>query len=573
MIDLSSKSPTAQICHLAFDVAMLKGSRRRNGSQASCEPCRKRKTRCDHQKPKCTNCQRRGLDTQCWYHPAPLSKQQITEKSKNLRSLPQQDLEPGRPVQGVFARNDTARLTTSTKDSHRQSRSSGSPKPYGAASLSVTHTCPESTVFNEHQLVAREIVSQLQYLPLIAEHVRKYLAVTQSSLVPRTIISRLVEAIPSGLENLDPLNSDTTRQLDNARDFARRMIDVSSTSIAITPSLTVDDFIGLFCGENLRVETLGLLCTIALRSYIYHDGNNDKHGGFVQKMIHCSNSCLQLARELSPEMNDVIVWLAQENVQLSSVVDGVASLGVWRRVSSLVMDVSSLSLHRETHHCNEKMPFYLSESRRKTLAVTFHIDKVSASTFNRPPCLPALYVDCRLPIDISEEDLFSPTAQTKDAVRHLVSSDGWGLDQGYRSTTWARIRFILAEYWEEVVEHEYRSVHGHKYDRLQDLSRRYQDAWDTLPSYLRYTDAVWDSDLSSEICFLLGKTYLSYLHIRHRIGRMLEACDASHRSELLEVSATILATGTAIGKARNRAYFLDRDIPGVVCIRVFETCE
>lgn len=53
-------------------------SRRRNHSLASCEPCRKSKTRCDHRKPICASCQRRGL--QCWYHPAPMTKQRNSQR-------------------------------------------------------------------------------------------------------------------------------------------------------------------------------------------------------------------------------------------------------------------------------------------------------------------------------------------------------------------------------------------------------------------------------------------------------------------------------------------------------------
>lgn len=47
---------------------------RRNGKLLSCEPCRKSKLRCDHNMPSCGRCQRRGIPSQCIYHPAPMTR-------------------------------------------------------------------------------------------------------------------------------------------------------------------------------------------------------------------------------------------------------------------------------------------------------------------------------------------------------------------------------------------------------------------------------------------------------------------------------------------------------------------
>jgi chromatin structure-remodeling complex subunit RSC3/30 len=47
---------------------------RRNGKLSSCEPCRKSKLRCDHKSPVCDRCITRDQATQCFYHPAPLTR-------------------------------------------------------------------------------------------------------------------------------------------------------------------------------------------------------------------------------------------------------------------------------------------------------------------------------------------------------------------------------------------------------------------------------------------------------------------------------------------------------------------
>jgi hypothetical protein len=40
----------------------------------SCEPCRISKIRCDHETPICGKCRARGVTSQCFYHPAPMTK-------------------------------------------------------------------------------------------------------------------------------------------------------------------------------------------------------------------------------------------------------------------------------------------------------------------------------------------------------------------------------------------------------------------------------------------------------------------------------------------------------------------
>lgn len=47
---------------------------RKNGREQACEPCRKGKLRCDHMKPFCGRCSRRGMTSHCVYHPAPMTR-------------------------------------------------------------------------------------------------------------------------------------------------------------------------------------------------------------------------------------------------------------------------------------------------------------------------------------------------------------------------------------------------------------------------------------------------------------------------------------------------------------------
>lgn len=54
----------------------------------SCEPCRRAKLKCDHNSPICGRCARRGKQSECMYHPAPLTKPRTGLGPQRTMSIP-----------------------------------------------------------------------------------------------------------------------------------------------------------------------------------------------------------------------------------------------------------------------------------------------------------------------------------------------------------------------------------------------------------------------------------------------------------------------------------------------------
>lgn len=79
-----------------------------------------------------------------------------------------------------------------------------------------------------------------------------------------------------------------------------------------------------------------------------------------------------------------------------------------------------------------------------------------AAVFNRPPRIAARYADCNLPLDLSDDELF--TSEKQGQAKYNLTQDGWNTDGKYRAATWARIRYILAEFREETIEYQFRSI-------------------------------------------------------------------------------------------------------------------
>lgn len=119
-----------------------------------------------------------------------------------------------------------------------------------------------------------------------------------------------------------------TESTNSASQHAEDVLKSSAFAVTITPSLDPKAFCALFCRENLRVETLGLVYAIAGRyhlNYVSAWHGEGKDDNFARQVLRCSDLSLRLARELSPHVNDVILWLAYENMQASTSLEGSAS--------------------------------------------------------------------------------------------------------------------------------------------------------------------------------------------------------------------------------------------------------
>ncbi|KAJ6138290.1 hypothetical protein N7471_004776 [Penicillium samsonianum] len=275
------------------------------------------------------------------------------------------------------------------------------------------------------------------------------------------------------------------------------------------------------------------------------------------------NLSLRLARELAPETTDLMIWLAHENLQLTTLFEGDASLGAWRRVGDLATDLLALGLNREATY--SATPFFLAECRRRSFVRAYYLDKVFAAVFNRPPRITARHADCNLPLDLSDNELFTSSDKIEQAKDNLTQ-DGWNTDEEYRTATWARIRYILAEFREETVEYQYRSIQPTDAIKLRDLSTRCYIAWNGLPHYLQYRQDCWTSNLPPTLCHMHAKVYLSYLHIHFQVYRLLGNGDGNKtlQPELLEVSANMLETVVQMTSCRARSSSSPRDLPGII---------
>lgn len=320
---------------LVVSGAMSTPDRRRNGSQASCEPCRKGKIRCDHQKPVCAPCRRRSRESRCFYHPAPLTRQRA---SVSTGSIPNETIrrldDITEPVSNEGESTQVEESCTTTVSAARApparvpawSFMYNEHPDSGLPSQPFVPDCPKD---KEEKLEAiQEITSLLRSFSLIETLIEEYFSFSQAAIVPRPVVRQLFESIKKNIRSSyqDALKS---REVEcDISSFTATLLRSRSVAVSVTSSLDLEAFCALFSGPRLRVETLGLMYTIAARSYLYSRRRDDKIlDSLVQHLVRCSNLSLRLSRELAgQDTNDLIAWLGLENVQLTSLLEGHGSM-------------------------------------------------------------------------------------------------------------------------------------------------------------------------------------------------------------------------------------------------------
>lgn len=127
-------------------------------------------------------------------------------------------------------------------------------------------------------------------------------------------------------------------------------------------------------------------------------------------------------------------------------------------MSDLATDLFALGLNREATYSPELIPLFLAECRRKIFARAYYLDKIFSAVFNRPPRISSRHADCKLPLDIPDDAPLTTSLEDLREIKSNSSHDGWNSDGIISTATWARLRYILGEFREEIAEYQIRST-------------------------------------------------------------------------------------------------------------------
>lgn len=123
---------------------------------------------------------------------------------------------------------------------------------------------------------------------------------------------------------------------------------------------------------------------------------------------------------------------------------------VWRRLGDVSTDLLALEAHREAVLAN--VPFFLAECRRRIFAAAYDWDKFLATLFGRPPRILSLYADCRLPLELTNDQLSLGEISEEDRAS-FESTGGWAAENYPCSASYIRAIHILSQFKEKALLH------------------------------------------------------------------------------------------------------------------------
>ncbi|KAH8689026.1 hypothetical protein BGW36DRAFT_76206 [Talaromyces proteolyticus] len=555
-------------------------SRRRNGKPASCEPCRHDKVRCDHRLPVCTRCRDRRISNQCFYHPAPLTRQRaslpspLTETShgasrlsETLHSPPSSELDSYQSPETTFPfhmgyvgpTSFVAEFITDNElagdhcnDATNQDEISRHLPPYWFSRIS-------------------DILTLLEDFPLLERLIREFYDVTQTALIPGPFIRNAIGPI----RKLSEQHRLERRTGQRAAKLCSRIVENTAKAFHVPFSTQGSEFHTLFTGENTRLEILGIMFALAGRStrfglgsgaFVIH-GEPQKRAEFAQKMLLASDITLRICKMLTP-INDLLVWLVYENMLLSCFVHGDSSEAIWTRLGDLSTNIFALGAHREIKPSSGVPPFMI-QLRKRLFSASYQLDKNVATSLGRPPRVSSRHSDCRIPLCIKDE-LFGATSEVFERGCEAVDENGWSPQPIFQPSAWIRLRYVNATFREEILEMSVRTLSPDAVEQLNDISRRCNESWQSNPAHLRFTPNSWDDNLSFAINMMRIIAYLAYLYndllIQGLLARQSQVCNGA---ALLSVSSHILSTVLFLGAHRQHTHQIHRDLTWTTLIYGF----
>lgn len=451
-----------------------------------------------------------------------------------------------------------------------------------------------------------EILEPLRFLDDVQSLVQEYTSTAQVALVPRPLMlyatSRLFDTCSSFSLQQD------NGSLRIPQEFAAMILRNTTVSVAVHPDLGYEAFVDMFTGDNLRLEILGIIFTVAARSRVYRlpriPGGGEQNDQKLYRLFKAGLACLNLAHELAPTVNDVMIWLSFEMTRLYTNAQGDAHPNVWRSMGDTISDAYIMDIHREAKVA-ANTPFWLAECRRKnwagesdfikahallnTVIVIYHWDKVVATFFQRPPRLSKRFSDCKLPLDLRDSELLGSPAALNEA-RSKLTSEGWNPEGAYCSTTWYRMRFQASTLLEDQWQYKDQQPTLENINKLKELAERCQAVRLSFPECLQYHAGIWTSGMTSSECVMLAIIYLLHLRIDLQAHTMLMRTDPSYTGTTLKIAneivstvnhwyvdamfkaSMILLTSTS-GQVRERNLFLQHDNAYVVSLTTIYSCR
>ncbi|KAL4812572.1 hypothetical protein BDW67DRAFT_178613 [Aspergillus spinulosporus] len=575
---------------------------RRNGLLQSCEPCRKSKLKCDHERPVCGRCIAKNITQRCFYHPAPMTKDASQPRSQRPAKRPRTEssLTPS-PV----LTSASGSVSTSGSGSASASASASAStvhyrfRPAVAAAEQRPSTTPGylgstsfSAVFSEHRAnisfeedshapdgVLSELTdhyrleSGLEVIKFLYRNniweilIRKFYAGHLMAVVSNHIIRAIIKSLRRIFDAIDR-QKDIEKQL---RDLVQRIFQSSAHPLTSHASMTVEEYFASFTDENLRWEVVGLVLATAGTAMMSTSDDDpdvlrvapDAQGAEMlrSRLVEASRTCL-LFCATAASVNELLGFYQYNDMLLRTQYYGDTSYAAWRKLGNLTATIYAAGLHQESTRAQNCPPF-LHQWRKMCFAAAFYADKSLSTFVGRPPFINYRYCSISPPLDIRDEDLIAGEEQLRQAMANLDSA-GWNTKGNTLRGSLLRLRFHLAVLREQALE-----IALGNYDdktilsKYNELIQTAQNQWQSCPVYLRHDQYIPNGE-SPNITFVRRHIYLDYLYTLFLVQRMVVKRTNTSQEALFMTSREVLAIILEVTGERHPGVDMSRHLSWIV---------
>ncbi|KAH6723311.1 putative C6 transcription factor [Leptodontidium sp. MPI-SDFR-AT-0119] len=411
-----------------------------------------------------------------------------------------------------------------------------------------------------------DVLSGVRVLKLLYVHricdslVRESYRRSRVPLLPYKVVGDILRSIHDVLTQCATDGSDR-----HLSELSTQIFENSSQPLDPHQSMTVEEYISLFTGSQLRWEAIGNVFAVAGRAIIASPDNDPifvengapGRANLLSQIAEASDLCLSFCARESCS-NELLVSLQVNDLMLKTQQHGDSSYQSWRRLGDLCATVYFSGIHRQDG--DERDPVFLAQLKRGCFASAFYVDKCVATFLGRPPLLNYRHCSLVPPLDLSDDILVGDPACLTEAIEQ-VSSTGWNCHGRIYRTSLARIRLLLAIFKDKVIELRAGHYDADTLPRANQILEEAQSSWEHCPDPLRYDrfNNADNDDHSNVNRFTIISIYLDYLHSRFLLLQFMAAHMDDSRAAFLETAQKILATVIQATKYRASQIDLSQD--------------
>ncbi|KAF2834548.1 hypothetical protein M501DRAFT_1009108 [Patellaria atrata CBS 101060] len=343
-----------------------------------------------------------------------------------------------------------------------------------------------------------KLLAMLKDLPMFTRFHKRWFAMSHGLIVKEPMVQIWADGIWDKYRTI--LENQDQKALIS---LSEHLWKNSRTPIIVDSSIPPREWLLMCTGEGLRWEVVGIIfclvgdCLMNLPDWdpmlIDNDVRKIDRKRLANTMSEASDDIVTFC-QWDCVLDDLVIWLMNENALLISTVKGDASYYLWKRLTEFKGAMIVLGYHQEIK-VDKNTPFYLVELRKKTFCQAYGGDKFRATFLGRPPMLSKRYCLIQPPLDLTDKQLFAEGAELEEALASL-DSEGWNRTGKLQRLTWTRVMLRNALIREDILEISL-GVNVSKDEiisRAQQIKKNARNDWSRLPEFLRQHtfDADWD---------------------------------------------------------------------------------